>query len=52
MVERSFAWLSRYLRLNITFERSKDYLIAFIQIAFMSILFRRLKRLVIEELGA
>jgi hypothetical protein len=52
VVERSFAWLIRYLRLNIIFERSKDYLIAFIQIAFMSILFRRLKRLVIEELGA
>jgi hypothetical protein len=52
VVERSFARLSRYRRLNVIFERSKDYLIAFIQIAFMSVLPRRLKRLVIEELGA
>src|SRR4051794_32422989 len=28
--ERSFAWLSRYRRLNINFERSKEHLIAFI----------------------
>jgi transposase len=49
VVERSFAWLSRYRRLNTIFERSKDHLIAFIAIAFISILSRRLKRLVIEE---
>src|SRR4051794_7001897 len=30
VVERSFAWLSRYRRLNTIFERSKDHLIAFI----------------------
>jgi hypothetical protein len=52
VVERSFARLNRYRRLKIIFERSKDHLIAFIQIAFMSVLSRRLKRLVIEELGA
>jgi transposase len=49
VVERSFAWLSRYRRLNIIFERSKEHLIAFIEIAFVSILARRLKRLVTEE---
>jgi hypothetical protein len=49
MVERSFAWLSRYRRLNIIFERSKEHLIAFIAIAFISILSRRMKRLVTEE---
>jgi transposase len=38
VVERSFAWLSRYRRLNTIFERSKDHLIAFISIAFISIL--------------
>jgi transposase len=52
VVERSFAWLSRYRRLNVIFERSKDHLVAFVQIAFISILSRRLKRLVTEELGA
>jgi transposase len=52
VVERSFAWLSRYRRLNTIFERSKDHLIAFVQIAFVSILSRRLKRLLIEELCA
>jgi hypothetical protein len=51
-VERSFAWLSRYRRLNTTFGRSKEHLIAFIAIAFISILSRRLKRLVVEELSA
>src|SRR5271166_5384584 len=52
VVERSFAWLSRYRRLNIIFERSKEHLIAFVAIAFISILSRRLKRLVVEELSA
>ena len=32
--------------------RSKDHLIAFVAIAFISILARRLKRLVVEELSA
>jgi len=52
LVERSFAWLSRYRRLNVIFERSKEHLIAFVQIAFVSILSRRLKRLVTEEVSA
>jgi transposase len=52
VVERSFAWLSRYRRLNTIFERSKEHLIAFVAIAFISILSRRLKRLVAEELSA
>jgi transposase len=52
VVERSFAWLSRYRRLNTIVERSKEHLIAFIEIAFISILSRRLKRLVVEELSA
>jgi transposase len=52
VVERSFAWLSRYRRLNVIFERSKDHLIAFIEIAFVSILDRRLKRLAPQELCA
>jgi hypothetical protein len=52
MVERSFAWLSRYRRLNTIVERSKEHLIAFIEIAFISILSRRLKRPVVEELSA
>jgi transposase len=52
VVERSFAWLSRYRRLNTIFERSKEHLIAFVAIAFISILSRRLKRLVAQELSA
>jgi transposase len=52
VVERSFAWLSRYRRLNTIFERSKEYLTTFVAIAFISILARRLKRLVAEELSA
>jgi transposase len=52
VVERSFAWLSRYRRLNTIFERSKDHLIAFVAIAFISILSRRLKRLVVDEISA
>ena len=38
VVERSFAWLSRYRRLNTIFERSKEHPIAFVAIAFISIL--------------
>ena len=52
VVERSFAWLSRYRRLNTIVERSKEHLIAFVAIAFVSILARRLKRLVVEECSA
>jgi hypothetical protein len=51
-VERSSAWLSRYRRLNPIFERSKEHLIAFAAIAFISILSRRLKRLVVAEISA
>jgi transposase len=52
VVERSVGWLSRYRRLNTIFERSKDHVVAFVAIAFISILSRRLKRLVIEEVCA
>jgi transposase len=52
VVERSFAWLSRYRRLNMIFERSKEHLIAFVAITFISILARRLKRLIVEECSA
>jgi hypothetical protein len=44
-IERSFAWISRYRRLNTIFERTKEHLIAFVEIAFISILSRRLARL-------
>jgi transposase len=52
VVERSFSWLSRYRRLNTVFDRTKEHLIAFVQIAFISILCRRLKRLAVEEVSA
>src|SRR5580698_653286 len=52
VVERSFAWLSRYRRLNTIFERTNEHLVAFVTIAFVSILARRLKRLVGQEVGA
>ncbi len=52
VVERSFSWLSRYRRLNTIFERTKEQLVAFIEIAFVSILSRRLKRLATDELSA
>jgi transposase len=51
-MERSFAWISRYRRLNTIFERTKEHLVAFIEIAFVSILARRLKRLEIDEVSA
>jgi hypothetical protein len=38
--------------LNTIFERSKDHLVAFVAIAFISILAQRLKRLVAEDLSA
>jgi hypothetical protein len=52
VVERSLAWISRYLRLNTIFEPAKEHLVAFIEIAFISILFRRLVRLVTQEISA
>ncbi|QCG95044.1 IS5 family transposase [Azospirillum sp. TSA2s] len=44
VVERSFSWISRYRRLNTIVERTKEHLVAFVQIAFISILSRRLRR--------
>jgi hypothetical protein len=38
--------------LNTIFERSKDHLVAFVTIAFISILARRMKRLVAKDLSA
>jgi hypothetical protein len=35
--------------LNTIFERTKEHLVAFIEIVFVTILFRRMKRLVAEE---
>jgi len=52
VVERSFAWIANYRRLNSIFERTKEHLVAFIEIAFVSILSRRIKRLVTEEVCA
>jgi hypothetical protein len=52
VVERSFSWIANYRRLNTIFERTKEHLVAFVEIAFASILSRRLKRLVIEEVSA
>jgi transposase len=52
VVERSFSWIAHYRRLNTIFERTKEHLIAFVQIAFVSILSRRLKRLITEEISA
>jgi Transposase DDE domain len=49
VVERSFAWLSRYRRLNTIFERTDTSLIAFVRIAFISILACRLHRLQTAE---
>jgi hypothetical protein len=51
-MERSFSWISNYRRLNTIFERTKEHLIAFVEIAFVSILARRLKRLAIDEVSA
>ena len=52
VVERSLAWISRYRRLNTIFERTEGHLVAFIEIAFISILSRRLVRLVTQEISA
>ena len=45
VVERSFSWITRCRRSNTIVERTKEHLIAFVEIAFISILSRRLKRL-------
>jgi hypothetical protein len=52
VTERSFGWISCYRRLNTVFERIKEHLVAFVEIAFVSILSKRLKSLVIEEVSA
>ena len=52
VVERSFSWITRYRRLNTIVERTKEHLIAFIEIAFISILSRRLKRLIAQAPSA
>src|SRR4051794_30226893 len=49
-VEPSLAWISRYRRLNTIFERG--HLVAFIEIAFISILSSRLVRLGTQETSA
>ena len=51
-MERSLAWISRYRRLNTIFDRTEEHLVAFIEIAFISILSRRLVRLVNQEISA
>ena len=43
-MERLFAWLSRYRRLNTVFDRKADLFIAHVWIAISSILARRLLR--------
>src|SRR5918993_1415215 len=52
VVERSLAWVSHHRRLNTIFERTGGHLVAFIEIAFISILSRRLVRLVTQEISA
>ena len=52
VVERSLGWMSRYRRLNTIFERTEEHLVAFIEIAFISILSRRLVRLATQEISA
>jgi transposase len=52
VVERSFARLSLYRRLNSISERTKAHLVAFVTIAFISIHARRLKRLITEDASA
>ena len=42
VVERLFAWLSRYRRLNIVYDRAPDLFAAHIWIAMIAIISRRL----------
>ena len=51
VVERSFSWISRYHRLNTIYDRTKEHLVAFVEISFVSILSRRLKRLASEDVS-
>src|SRR5689334_5032020 len=52
VVERSLGWMSRYRRMNTIVERADGHLVAFIDIAFISILSRRLVRLVTQQISA
>ncbi len=52
VVERSLGWICRYRRLNTIFERTEGHLVAFIEIAFISILSRRLVRLATQQISA
>jgi hypothetical protein len=52
LVERSPAWISRCRRLNTIFERTDAHLVAFIDIAFISILSSRLVRLITHAISA
>jgi hypothetical protein len=47
-----FAWISCYRPLNTIFDWIKEHLVAFVEIAFDSILVRRLKRLEVDEVSA
>jgi transposase len=51
IVERSFSWTSLYRRLNTIFERTEAHLVAFIEIAFISILSRRLIRVAAQKIS-
>ena len=42
VIERSLAWVSRYRRLNTIFERTEGHLVAFIEIAFISVSYTHL----------
>jgi hypothetical protein len=48
VVEPSLAWIVCYQRLNIIFERTKEHLVAFIEIGFISILPRSLAAIMHE----
>ena len=44
--------MSRYRRLNTILERNEEHLVAFIEIALVSILYRRLARLTTQKISA
>ncbi|HYG84842.1 MAG TPA: hypothetical protein VD978_01135 [Azospirillum sp.] len=44
--------MTRYRRLNTIVERTKEHLVAFVEIAFIAILARRHKRLALQKAGA
>ena len=49
VVERLFAWLSRYRRLNTVFDRQPDLFAAHVWIAMISIISRRLASLETQQ---